>query len=583
LERRLATILAADVAGYTTLMGKDEAGTLRRLTDLRRDFLKPLIDEHRGRIVKLMGDGLLVEFASVVDAVVCAMAWQEGVGNREAAGDADKRLRFRIGINLGDVIVEGDDIHGDGVNVAARLEGLAEPDGIWVSSDVFRYARGKVKAEFEDMGEQDLKNVSEPVCVYRIIAPNSAPISVRRREESLPLSDQPSIAVLPFDNMSGEPEQEYFADGIAEELITAFSCMRTIPVIARNSSFSYKGQSFRVEQVARELGARYLVEGSVRKAGDRVRVSVQLVDGEVGRHIWAKKYDRMIDDIFEIQDDITLRVASAVENEVSEAELKKQRAKRPESMTAWDLFLRGRAHIQNRRCEEFKRGREVFEAAIALEPHYGDAWAGLAHSHLKDYDLKCTEDLAASLATGYEAARKAVVLDEASPYAHFVLSTAHVWRNELPESFRELERLLELNPYSAVAHRALGNRRDLAGDSEEGVAGMRQALELNPRDPARGQNMLFLARALTVRGEHEEAVGWVEAAAQLDPDNPDVHYRHAVCLANLDRVDQARAALARCAELRPDFIEKRRDWHPYNDDARNERFFAGMRRNGLIE
>jgi TolB-like protein len=305
LERRLAAILAADVVGYTRLMGLDEAGTLRRLTDLREKVLAPLIAEHRGRIVKLMGDGLLVEFTSAVDCVVCAMAWQEQVTNAEAVGDVDKRLQFRIGINLGDVIVEGDDIHGDGVNIAARLEGLAEPGEICFSGDAYRQVRGKIEADFEDLGERELKNVAEPVRVYRVRALRSDGASTGRGAEPLPLPDKPSIAVLPFANMSGDAEQEYFSDGITEDIITELSRFDDLFVIARNSTFSYKGKSVRVQEIARDLGVAYVVEGSVRKAGARVRITAQLIEAASGNHIWAERYDGELENIFDLQDEIT--------------------------------------------------------------------------------------------------------------------------------------------------------------------------------------------------------------------------------------------------------------------------------------
>jgi adenylate cyclase len=298
LERRLAAILAADVVGYTRLMGLDEAGTLRRLTDLREKVLAPLIAEHRGRIVKLMGDGLLVEFTSAVDCVVCAMAWQEQVTNAEAVGDVDKRLQFRIGINLGDVIVEGDDIHGDGVNIAARLEGLAEPGEICFSGDAYRQVRGKIEADFEDLGERELKNVAEPVRVYRVRALRSDGASTGRGAEPLPLPDKPSIAVLPFANMSGDAEQEYFSDGITEDIITELSRFDDLFVIARNSTFSYKGKSVRVQEIARDLGVAYVVEGSVRKAGARVRITAQLIEAASGNHIWAERYDGELENIY---------------------------------------------------------------------------------------------------------------------------------------------------------------------------------------------------------------------------------------------------------------------------------------------
>jgi adenylate cyclase len=292
VERRLAAILAADVVGYSRLMGADEAGTLRHLIELRQQDLEPRIAEHRGRVVKLMGDGLLVEFASVVDAVACAVAWQNGVAEREAAADDDKRLTFRIGINLGDVIVEGDDIHGDGVNIAARLEGLAEPGGICIADTVYKNVKAKLDLVYEDLGPQQVKNIAEPVHVYRIVGDASETPSLPVGVQPLSLPDKPSVAVLPFANLSGDPEQEYFSDGITEDIITELSRFRSLFVIARNSSFHYKGESPKVQDVGRELGVAYVVEGSVRKAGNRVRVTAQLVESESGNHVWAERYDR---------------------------------------------------------------------------------------------------------------------------------------------------------------------------------------------------------------------------------------------------------------------------------------------------
>jgi adenylate cyclase len=331
LERRLAAILAADVVGYTALMGADESGTLRRLTGLRREFLEPLIGEHHGRIVKLMGDGLLVEFASVVDAVACALAWQDGVAERGSATDESKRLQFRIGINLGDVIVEDGDIHGDGVNIAARLEGLAEPGEICLSDDAFRQVRGKIEAEFEDLGEQDLKNVAEPLRVYRIAGDGSGAARVAPEREPRALPDKPSIAVLPFANMSSDPEQDYFSDGITEDIITELSRFASLFVIARNSSFAYKGQAVDVRRVAEELGVRYVLEGSIRRAGHRVRITAQLIDRETGKHVWAERYDRDMADLFAVQDEVTQAIAATIEGRMAASGAQRSRRKPTET------------------------------------------------------------------------------------------------------------------------------------------------------------------------------------------------------------------------------------------------------------
>ncbi|MDX1575979.1 MAG: adenylate/guanylate cyclase domain-containing protein, partial [Kiloniellales bacterium] len=362
-------------------MGDDEAGTLRRLTELRQQVLEPLIADHRGRIVKLIGDGLLVEFASVVDALACALAWQDGVVERETAADEDTRLRFRIGINLGDVIVEGDDIHGDGVNIAARLEGLAEPGGICLSDDAFRQVRGKIAAEFEDLGEQDLKNVAQPVRVYRIAASGSQPLPgesrEKPREEPLAMPDKPSIAVLPFLNLSGDPEQEYFSDGITEDIITELSRFRGLFVIARNSSFRYKGQSPRVQDIGRALGIHYVVEGSVRKFGARVRVTAQLIEAESGNHLWAERYDRDLNDIFAVQDEVTQAIVAALPGRLDAAAFEKGRRRGTESLSAYDYLLRGEWFLQ-RGGPADSEALAMFEKATEADPNSARAYARIA-------------------------------------------------------------------------------------------------------------------------------------------------------------------------------------------------------------
>jgi adenylate cyclase len=515
--------------------------------------------------------------------VLFAVEVQRAMAERNAAVPEDRQITYRVGINIGDIIVDGDDIYGDGVNVAARLEGLAEPGGICISRTVFNHVKTKVELSFKDLGDQEVKNIPDPVRVYRVdLSPTDTDSVSRGPEAAGPsLPDKPSIAVLPFQNMSGDPDQEYFADGLTEDIITALSYTRSIPVIARNSSFTYKGQSVNIQEAAKALKAKYLLEGSVRKSGNRFRVTVQLIDSESGRHVWANKYDRPLDDVFDIQDEITLRVVIALQPELAEAEFRKQKTKRTESLTAWDHFLRGMSYLQKDSCEDNAQARAYFQNAADIDPSYGEAWAGLGWSHLRDFDFKCTGDLQASLDMGLEAALKGVKLDDASAFTHYVLSTAYVWREELSLSLIELKQTLELNPYFARAHLALGNRMDLAGQSEEGIAGMKRALELNPRDPERHLYMSFLSRALAVQGEFDEAFIWAENAVGLRPDNPDMQYRFAVCLAHLDRVEDARAALDSCERLRPGFVTQRESWRPYNDDERNRRYFAGMKRHGL--
>jgi adenylate cyclase len=341
--RRLSAILAADVAGYSRLIGEDEEGTLDRLKALRREVVDPKIAEHHGRIVKTTGDGLLVEFTSVVDALRCATQWQHAMRKRGAGISDDNRIEFRIGVHQGDIVVADDDIFGDGVNIAARLEGLAEPGGICVSARVQEDVAGRLDLTFDDLGKQNLKNIARPVRVYRVrplTAEDAPKLRPTETGPALALPDKPSIAVLPFQNMSGDPEQEYFADGMVEEIITALSRIRWLFVIARNSSFTYKGQSFDVKQVGRDLGVRYLLEGSVRKAGGRVRITPQLIDALTGTHLWADRFDGSLEDVFDLQDDVALSVAGVIEPTLRQAEIERARRKRPDSLDAYDLYLR---------------------------------------------------------------------------------------------------------------------------------------------------------------------------------------------------------------------------------------------------
>jgi len=393
VQRRLAAILAADVAGYSRLMGADDEGTLSRLKALRAGLIDPAIARHNGRIVKTTGDGLLVEFASVVDATRCAIAWQAAMGEHAETG-----IQFRIGVNLGDVIIDGDDIFGDGVNIAARLEGIAEPGGICLSEDAFRQVRGKVDAEFFDIGEQSLKNIARPVRVYRVRPTSPLPTPPPQAGEgsaqsarvgaadppALTLPDKPSIAVLPFQNMSGDPEQEYFVDGMVEEIITALSRIRWLFVIARNSSFTYKGQSVDVKQFGRELGVRYVLEGSVRKGGSRVRITAQLIDAETGAHLWADRFDGSLEDVFDLQDKIAVSVAGVIEPALQAAEMRRSAARPTTDLTAYDLYLRALAVFFPITRQRLVEALGLLEQALAIDPRYGPAlsWAAICHREL---------------------------------------------------------------------------------------------------------------------------------------------------------------------------------------------------------
>jgi adenylate cyclase len=420
--RRLAAILAADLVGYTRLMSADEAGTLARLKALREDVLEPIVAAHQGRVVKLIGDGLLVEFTSAVEAVACATEWQEHVVEQEAARDPNARLQFRIGINIGDVIVEGDDLYGEGVNIAARMEGLAEPGGICLSAKVHQEVVNKLPLAFEDLGAKKLKNVSEPVRVYRISPGSHDDQGIRQADSGLARSDKPSIAVLPFTNMSDDPEQSYFSDGITEDIITELSRFHTLFVIARNSTFAYKGQAVKVQDVGRDLGVAYVVEGSVRKSGARVRVTSQLVETASGNHVWADRYDRSIDEIFAVQDELVQRIVTTLVRRVEDVTRETIARKLPENMAAYDYVLRGYPHVFRAASPgDTARAREFLEKALVADPSYGRAQAVLALSHLVDVFMFWATDPAASMKLAYETAQKAVRLDNSDNVTHWVL------------------------------------------------------------------------------------------------------------------------------------------------------------------
>jgi adenylate cyclase len=406
--RRLAAVLAADAVGYSRLIGADEGSTLQALKTIRTELFDPKIAQHRGRLVKTTGDGFLVEFSSVVDALRCAVELQAHMAERNAGIPTDKRVDFRIGINVGDIVVENGDIFGDGVNVAVRLEGLAEPGGICVSARVQEDAAGKLDVPFEDLGELQLKNIARPVRVYRILAGTSAPGSDRA---PLRLPNKPSIAVLPFANMSGDPEQDFFADGMVEEIITALSRYPSLLVIARNSSFTFKGRAINVKQVGLELGVRYVLEGSMRKAGNRIRVSAQLVEAETGNHIWAERYDRNLADIFALQDEITEAVTVAVAPAIADAEQHRVLRKPPGSLDAWGAYQRGLWHLSKASAEDNALAEKFFQRAIDLDPIFAGGYTGLAAALNRAGALFHTRNRAEALSAEEALARRAVALD----------------------------------------------------------------------------------------------------------------------------------------------------------------------------
>jgi TolB-like protein len=448
VERRLAAILAADVVGYSRLMERDEAGTLAALKERRASILQPLVAAYHGRIVKVMGDGVLVEFASAVNTVSCAIELQKKMAVANDGVADDRHIVLRVGINLGDVVVEGSDLYGDGVNIAARLEALADPGSVVVSRTVFDHVRGKMKLGFDDLGEQQLKNIAEPVRIYRLRPEGEAAIA----RPVMPLPDKPSIAVLPFQNMSADPDQEYFADGMVEEIITALSRMRWLFVIARNSSFAYKGRSVDAKQVGRELGVRYLLEGSVRKAGNRVRITGQLIDAGTGAHLWAERFDGGLEDIFDLQDQVTASVVGAIEPKLEQAEIERARRKPTESLDAYDFFLRGMAAFHQWTSGANNEALAWFSKAIELDANFAAAYAMAARCYAQRKSSGWVTDRAHEIAETAKLARRAGELgrDDAGALCSAGIALAFVV-GDLDGGAAYIDRALVLNPNLAWA------------------------------------------------------------------------------------------------------------------------------------
>jgi len=576
MQRRLAAIFAADLVGYARLIRADEEGTLTALRALLSAEIEPAIAAHNGRIFKLMGDGVLAEFASVVDAVRAAAAIQRALGERNAQVETDRRLDFRIGINLGDVVIDGDDIHGDGVNVAARLEAIAEPGGICISGSVYEQVRDRVDLDFDDLGDQTVKNIARPIRAWRWVKTDGKATPQAPEAQPAPAA-RPSIAVLPFDNMSADPEQDYFSDGITEDIITDLSRFHWFFVIARNSSFTYKGRAVDVKQVARELGVRYVLEGSIRKAGNRVRVTAQLIDGVSGNHIWAERYDRQLEDIFELQDEISQRIAATLVPELTRAELKRVVSRRPNDLDAWDCYLRGLERLNDFSPEGDEAARAHLAKAISLDPNYSDAYAALALSYVRDINLQFTSDPKATVAKALEAAHRAVAIDGASSDAHHVLSTAYLLADQPEMALAEARTSVELNPNDAQALHALGNKSDLMGDPE-GIPRMVRAQQLDPQSTDRHYLQTFLARAYVNAREYDKAVAVAQAAIRWRPEYANAHFILAVALAHLGRTAEAKAALARAEALRPGFTAERENWAPYADPESNRHLQDGIRK-----
>jgi adenylate cyclase len=598
-ERKITAILSADVVGYSKLMGDDETSTVQTLA-IYKDVMSTLIDQHRGRVIDSPGDNMLSEFASVVDAVQCAVAIQKELKSRNAALTENRKMRFRIGINLGDVIQEKDRIYGDGVNIAARLESLADPGGICVSKTAFDHIESKLPLGYEFIGEQEVKNIVKPVGAYRVVMeprvtvadtkgkketvpfwrlkgfilgaisvlvliigvtvwqfyspkPLFEPASVK--EMTLPLPDKPSIAVLPFDNLSGDPEQEYLSDGLTDEIIATLSRVPKIFVIARNSTFTYKGKPVKVQQVSEELGVRYVLEGSVKKAGNRIRITAQLIDAINGHHLWANQYDRTLDDIFAVQDEITKKIITAMQVKLTEGERALTAAKGTENLDAYLKYLQANEYIYKSNREGMALARKLAKEAISLDPEYAMPYVVIAIINTSGFwvDTSKSQEQSLNDATAY--LKKAIALDNGNSEAHSQLAFVYIFKGHHEKALEQAEKAVVLDPNSSTAHYGMGKVLAFSYRIEEAIAEYKKAIRLNPIPP--NSYLWSLGLALAEAGQYEEGIKWCEKAIQQQPDSLFAHIMMTVVYSWSGRDEDARAEAAEVLRINPNFSLER--------------------------
>ena len=552
------------------------------LTALLADAVEPVIAEHGGHIVKNTGDGFLAEFPSAVEAVRTAMQFQNRIHELTMDDAEDRRIAFRVGINIGDVIVEAHDIFGDGVNIAARLEGVAEPGGICISQTVLNHARDKVSFEVEDAGEQTLKNIARPVHVYRIIIePSRRPATPKPEIPALALPDKPSVAVLPFTNMSGDPEQEFVSDGIAEDVITALSHYPSLFVIARNSSFTYKGRAVDVKQVGRELGVRYVLEGSVRKAGNRIRVTAQLIEAGTSNHVWAERYDRDLADIFAVQDELTEALTTALAPAIADAELRRAMRKPPGSLDAWAAYQRGLWHLSKATADDDATAEKFFKQAIDLDPTFSGGYGALALYQLQAAALYQKLDLSTAQRSAEALARRAVALDGADAEARSCLGWALQARGEADGALAEIERALSMSPNLAIAHGHRGATLIFAGRPKEGLTALETCIRLDPRDPYLAVRLLHIACGLYFCSEYEASIEASKRLIRSYPDFPMIYRWSAAALGQLGRPAEAKEALEKAVSRTPAafdmYVRNRAPWFRPEDHAH---LVEGLRKAG---
>ncbi len=554
VDRRLAAVLAADIAGYSRLMGRDEERTLAQLKVFRKTLVDPGIAAHHGRIVKTTGDGMLVEFSSAVDAARCAVEIQRAMAARNVDVPADLRIEFRMGIHVGDIIFDDDDIFGDGVNIAARLEGIAEPGGVCISDDAHRQVRGKVDIAFDDIGEQTLKNISEPMRAWHMkLAVASAPSGqapARPRELALP--DKPSIVVLPFDNMSAEPGQDFLADGIVEAITAALSCIKSFFVIARSSAFTYKGRATDARAIGRELGVAYLLEGSVQKIGNRLRITVQLIETEGGTHVWSSRYDGTVDEFFDLQDRITQQIAGALQPSIRLAEIERSRRRRPQDLGSYDYTMRAMPHVWALEKEESAKALELLEKALAIDSEYplALALAGWCHAQRSVYNW--ADDIADSQAKARSLAERAAALSGDDPLVLAILGAVHTFVRNFGVARMLLERALALDPNCAWAWSRLGWIEDYEDKPAKAIENFERAIRLSPIDPMNFNNYAGIGSAHEVAREFDQAALFCRRALQERPHATWIYRNLASALVGAGRIEEAKQAFAEMLRHYPD-------------------------------
>jgi adenylate cyclase len=576
VQRKLTAILSADVKGYSRLMGEDEVATIRTLTS-HREVMVHLVGQHGGRVVDFPGDNLLAEFSSVVDAVQCAVEIQDELRARNAQLPDHRKMEFRIGINLGDVIVEGERIYGDGVNIAARIEGLAEGGGICISGTVYDHIENKLALRYESLGEHAVKNIKKAIRVYRVqMEPG---VAVREASDELTLPERPSIAVLPFVNMSEDPEQEYFSDGITEDIITDLSKISGLFIIARNSTFTYKGKAVKVDQVGRDLRVRYVLEGSVRKAGGRVRITAQLVDAGTGGHLWAERYDRDLKDIFALQDEVTQKIVAALAVKLTEGEEDRLARKQTDNLEAYDHTLRGLEYYFHFTEEGNAQARKMFQKAIDLDPGYALAHSRLGWTHVREWSLGWSQD-PQSLERAFEIGQRAAVLDDSLPDTHSLLGEVYLWRKEYEQAISELEKAVNLDPNGADMLADLGNILSWAGSPEEAIGLVKKAMRLNPMFPT--WYLWCLGHAYFLTARYDDAIATLKIVRNRNPDFLPAHVYLATSYLELGREEEARAEAAEFQRLSSCLsLEGWRQRLPYKDQRVLERVFDALRKAGL--